>query len=144
MKQHSDLIDEVVVHQRLGEGGAPPDQDVRAGSLLELGDARGDVVADDRRVVPVGRLEGRGDDVLRKRVHPDREVAFDLLHRRPGSGEPLVGDPPEEESVARGELVALVLRQVVTEIRKRPVARLLDHAVERDVLTPHDVSHQPG
>ena len=63
------LVDQVVLEQRVHELLAAVGEDVLAGRRLELPHRLDDVVADDGRVAPDRLLEGLRDDVLRRRVH---------------------------------------------------------------------------
>jgi hypothetical protein len=70
-----DLVDEVVLEQGSAESTVSVHHEVTAVLLLELRHRGDDVVTDDRGVVPVGALQGRGEHVLadcvdRVRVRP--------------------------------------------------------------------------
>jgi hypothetical protein len=53
------LVDEVVLHQRPGEGAAAVDLELVARLLLQLGDLVRDIRRDERRVVPLGLVQRR-------------------------------------------------------------------------------------
>src|SRR6266516_4060303 len=65
-----------------------------------------DVAPQHGRVVPLGFLEGRGDDVLGHGVELVSELA---VPRRPGGSEALVGHPPQQQGLGREGLVELEL-----------------------------------
>lgn len=75
-----------------------------------------------------GVLDGRGNDVLGHAVHLVAELAG--LHRRPGGRESLVGPAAKQQRVARLQLAPLELRCFFAEELERPLARLLEDAVE--------------
>src|SRR5262249_31547014 len=88
-------------------------------------------------------------DELGERVHPHGELALCFLHRRPGGCEPLEGHTPQEQRVAREQLVGLVLGELVVEVGVRPAA-VLDlpdaawvgqPAVEGHVFRCHYLAH---
>src|SRR4051812_39224974 len=85
------LVDEVVVDQRLDEHRAAGDQNLAGYLLLEPYDFLGHITLEPRRVAPRKVLQRRRDDVLRHRVHLVGEA--DLVgHRRPRRRETLIGD----------------------------------------------------
>src|SRR6266536_691038 len=129
MDHEAALVDEAVLQQRAHQLAAAGDQDVLARLLLQLRHLRGDVPADDARVGPLGLVQGRRDDVLGHRVHPVGEADV-VGHRRPGLGEALVGQAPQELRVAGEQLVELELGRLLAPERERPLARLLEHPVE--------------
>ncbi len=138
------LVDEAARHQRLDELDGAVDEDV---ALVPVAQPSQIVEADHRRVVPLGILERRGDEVLRHGVELVGEIA---LARGPGRGEALVGDAAEQERVARHHLVELELVPVRPALElERPTAvlvalgpaRILDDAVERDELGDDDLAH---
>src|SRR5213080_3253622 len=69
------LVDQVVLHQRVYELEAGGDDDFPVELLLQLRDLVLHVALEDRRVVPVRILEGRGHDVLGQAVQPVRQFA---------------------------------------------------------------------
>src|SRR4051794_1447113 len=71
-----ELVDEILVDQRTDEGRAARDEDLALRVFLQLRDFVGDVAFDPARVVPRQRLQRRGDDVLRHRVHLVREAGL--------------------------------------------------------------------
>jgi len=68
--------------------------------------------------------------VLGHAVHLVGEAGI-VGHGRPGGGEPLVGLATEQQCVACLQLAPFELRRFVVEERTGPLARLLEHSVER-------------
>src|SRR5260221_14232261 len=141
------LIDEVMLDQRLYELGAAVHHDVATGFLPQLRDLRHHVASEHRRVVPLCQLEGRGDVVLRHPVELVRELVFPGW---PSRGKALVGHPAEQqrlgvEGLVELELVALFSTADVEGPTCVPEAlasaRGLHNAVERDEFGYHDSSH---
>ena len=145
------LVHQVVLDQRAPELIAGGDDDLSVELLLELRDLGHHVALDDRRVVPLGILEGRRHDVLGHAVQPVRELA---APGSPAQPEELVASPAEQprlgaERLLERDLVPLleVLAAELDEPAAEPEALLavgvLDHAIERDVLRAahHDPSH---
>ena len=140
---HAQLVDEVVLDQRLHELGAAVDDDVGVDIVLELGDLGRDVALEHGGVVPLGLVERRGDDVLRHRVELVGELA---LAPGPGVGEAFVGAAPDQEAVGRHRLLELELVAVVAAVELEAPAgvievlatRRLHHSVHRDELRHDD------
>jgi hypothetical protein len=124
-------------------------EDVTLVSALERGDLVGDVVRDDRGVVPRCLGQCRRDDDLRHAVHPLAELAGGLRHRRPVGGEAFVRDPAEELGVTRAELLELELLPLGRREAEGPAAVLgslraagiVDHAVQRDEFGDDQHAH---
>src|SRR6266516_4671235 len=123
------------------EGAAATDVEVAVEALLQLPDRFRPIRAEDRRVVPLGALERRRDDVLRRLIH-ERSAGIVLggpaLPRR---REHLEGTPPQEQRLAGSHdrtdgLPHLRIERVV----HRP-ARLIEDAVQRDELVYRDLPH---
>ena len=64
------LVDQAVLEQRPGELAVAVDHQVPVTLLLELAHGGDGVTGDDRRVVPVRRRQGGGEDVLAHLVDP--------------------------------------------------------------------------
>ena len=109
--------------------------------VLAPRDLHRDVGAEDLAVVPrrVGQ-RARHDPFLHRVDVVGVRVAG---HRRPDRGEPLVGAPAEQQRVAAQEQLGLELpvAAVALVLAGRPVLRVLDNAVERDVGRVDDASH---
>ncbi len=143
------LVDEIVLEQRVNQLGASGDQDHAVDLVLQLLDLLDDVAAEDRRVVPVGLLQRRRDHVLRHRVHLVREADL-VAVVRPRGGEALVGHAPEQLCVGLADLVQLEGVAFVSAVDlERPTAVLvllasagsLYDSVERDELCDDDLAH---
>src|SRR4029450_4661149 len=102
---------------------------------------------EDPRVVPVGILEGRRHDVLGHGVQPVRQLATPGW---PPRGQPVVGPPTHQlglgaQGLVEGELVELwaILDQADPAAAAEAfiTGRVLDDAVERDVVAHDDPSH---
>src|SRR6266700_8372622 len=63
------LVDKPVGEQRPHEGAAATDVEVAVEALLQLTERVRPIRAEDRRVVPLGALERRRDDVLRRLIN---------------------------------------------------------------------------
>jgi hypothetical protein len=89
---HPELVDEVVLDQRLHELGAAYHVKVLAVLLLQRGHGLGDITTEDRRVLPLQRLGERPRrHVLRQRVQRLGDDLLLLGGGRPVSREDLVG-----------------------------------------------------
>src|SRR3954453_2221439 len=142
-------IDEVVLDQRLRKLRATVNEDVSLVPLLEIPHLLDDIAAENRRVLPLGILQRRRDDVLRHRVEVVGELALEMWPTRRKS---LVGDPPEQLRVGGHGLVDLELIACRTAgeavgpadpLERLAAARRLDNAVERHVLGHNDPAHYP-
>ncbi len=134
------LVDEVVFDQHADNPGAGRDDDVPVEVHLQLRDLAQHVALDDRRVVPVGTLEGRRHHVLGHAVQPVRQRA---RAGWPSRGEPFVGPPAHQHGVRSdgfverelGELRAVLDQAHPTTAREAFVTGwVLDDSVERDVV----------
>src|SRR5712691_8037980 len=143
------LVDQVVLDQRVYELEAAGDDDVPVYLLLQRRDLVKHVALEDCRVVPGGMFEGRGHDVLGQAVQPVRQGAAPGC---PPRGEPLVAPPAQQEGLGAQRLVERdlgplfeVLAPKLAEPAAEPEALLtvgvLDHSVEREVRADHDLSH---
>src|SRR5512132_290839 len=145
------LVDQPVRVERADDVAAAVDQDVLPGLLLQRRYLFREISLEQRPVPGQGLCQAPRRDVLGQRVHADGEVAFALLHRWPRGREALEGHAPEQERVAREELIGLVLGQLVVEVGVRPAAVLDlsdpagigDDPVESHVLRRYDLPH-PG
>ena len=118
-----ELVDEVVLDQRLHEPGAAVDDDVAVLLLLQLRDFLHDVALQHRRVVPLGLIQGRGDDVLGHVVELVGELA---VPRRPGLGKALVGHAPQQQGLGRERFVELELVALVAAADLEAPASVLE------------------
>src|SRR6478672_9100747 len=139
-----ELVDEVVLEQRIDERAAARDQDRPFGLVPELLQPAYDVARDDRRVLPLRIGQPVRDDVLRVVVELVRERT---LARRPGRREAFVRHSAEELDVSVHQLVELELVAVVAPVvLEGPAsvlvvlraARILEDAVERDEFGDND------
>src|SRR5918992_2710490 len=137
------LVDEVVLEQRLHELRAPVDDEL----AVELAHLFDDVALEDRRVRPLRVLERGRDHVLRHRVEPVCELP---RAAGPGLGEALVGHAAEQHGVRVHGLDGLELVALVAAVeREAPAsvlevlgaAGILDHAVEGDELGNDNSRH---
>ena len=119
-------VDEVVLDQRLRELRAAVDDDVALVPPCELRDFFDDVAAEHGGVVPLGVLEGGGDDVLRHRVELVRQVALVV---RPHGREAVVGDPTEQQRVGGHGFVQLELLSLGTARERVGPAHALELSV---------------
>src|SRR5947207_9022470 len=95
-KDHqTQLVDEIVLQQRLSELPAAVDDDVAILFALELRHRLDHIAVEHGRVAPRWIAQRRRDDVLRHRVELLGELA---LPRRPGFGESFVCDPSKQQS----------------------------------------------
>ena len=147
-QQDAHLIHQVELQQRIDELRAAGDQDVAAGTFLQLRDLGCDV-ADDRRVVPGGLSKGGRHDVLLEVVDPVGEPMI-LRCGRPERRPDLVRHPPQQDRVRLEELIdlvpLLVLRCPVQGPGVLPVPMLLEprrlhHAVERHEFRHDEATH---
>src|SRR5215211_9265367 len=90
------------LHQR----GAAVNDDGAALPLAQAADFLHEVTAEDRRVAPLGRAQGRRDDVLGHAVELVGEFS---RPRRPGGGESLIGPAPQQQRLRLEGLVYLEL-----------------------------------
>src|SRR6185369_3368326 len=114
-------VDERRGLQRLDQVAAADDLEVLFGLLLERGDGRNDVTVEERRVVPLQRLQrARGHVLLRRIERAGYRIVLRLI--RPVRFEDLVGLAAEHElaipgvEAGRGNIDRLV------EVWKRPAA----------------------
>src|SRR5262249_10072834 len=135
--------------QCVDDFAASVDQKVLARLLLQPGNFLDEIPLEQRAVPRQRLLEGLRGNVLREGVHPNGELALGVFHRGPGGGETLERHAPEQQRVAREQLVALLLRELVVEMLARPAAVLdlanaagIGHdAVDGHVLRCNDLSH---
>src|SRR5258705_1364796 len=136
-----------MLDQRLHEPGAAVDDDVAVLLLPQLSDFLHDVALQHRRVVPLGLIQSRGDDILGHAVELVGELAFP---RWPGLGKALVGHAPQQQGLGRErfvelELVALVsaadLEAPTSLTEVLGPARVLHDAVQRYEFRYDDPSH---
>src|SRR5918998_6806172 len=146
--RHPQLVNKVVLEERLHELGAAVDHNVPSKALPQPRDLLHHVALEHRRVVPIeGLLEGRGDDVLGHGV----ELVGDLaLHRGPGRGEALVGHTSQQQRLGVQGLVELELLELLPAFGLEGPARVpevlasawrLDDTVQRNVLGCDYLSH---
>src|SRR5215218_9922582 len=145
------FVDQVMLDQRAPELIARGDDDLSVQLLLEPRDLLHHIAVEDRRVVPLWLYERGRHDVLGHAVQPVGELA--APGSPPGSEELVAGAAQEPclgaQRVRERELVPLfeVLASELDEPAAQPEAlrtvRVLDDAVERDVLrsADHDLSH---
>src|SRR5215831_14542813 len=133
----SQLVDEVVLQQGVHKPEAGGHDDFSAEALLQVGDLLENVALQDRR----------GHDVLGQAVQPVCQLA---APGGPLGSEPLVAPAAQQpclgaERLVERELVDLWVVLDQTDPAAAPEAlvtgRVLDDAVERDVLADHDPSH---
>src|ERR687897_3385678 len=96
------LVDEVVLQQRVYELEAGGDDDFPLELVLKPRDLVKHVALEYRRVVPLGILEGRGHDVLWQAVQPVRQLATPGW---PPRGEPFVAPPTQQQGLGTQGLV---------------------------------------
>ena len=135
------LIDQPVLGQGVHQLGAALDEQVAAGLVLDRRDLGRDVAAQHGGVAP-GRFAGRQGaryDVLMDAVHPLAEVI--AAHARPRRGEPLVGDPAEQERPGLEQFLVLELIAFRAAVKVKGPPGLFHHPVERHELGDHDLSH---
>src|SRR5215472_11105324 len=141
------LIDQVVLDQRVYELEAAGDDDVPLYLPLQRRDLGQHVAREDCRVVPGGVFDGRGHDVLWQAGQPVRQVA---AAGWPPRGEPLIAPPAQQEGPGSQGLVEREpgkLRAVPDQADPAAdpeafvTGRVLDDSVERDVLAHDDRSH---
>src|SRR5215831_18883817 len=141
------LVDEVVLQQGVHKPEAGGHDDFSAEALLQVGDLLENVALQDRRVVPAGIFERRGHDVLGQAVQPVCQLA---APGGPLRSEPLVAPAAQQlslgaERLVERELVDLGVVLDQTDPAAAPEAlvtgRVLDDAVDGDVLADHDPSH---
>jgi hypothetical protein len=116
------LVDQLVLHQRLGELAAAVDLELVAGLALQLGDLVDDVPAQQRGVGPLQPVQGRGGDVLGQLVEPGGDRVGLVGDLRPEAGEDLVGAAPQQEGVGRGDPVDHQSAHVVVGVGELPAA----------------------
>ena len=135
------LVHEAVGEHRPNERPAAADVDATVDLILETADRVRAVGTEDRRVVPVGALERRRHDVLRRLVH---ERSARILIRgaaRPGRGELLVSLAPEQDRLARAHDPPDGLAHLRIEpVFHRP-SRRLEHTIEAYELVYQDLAH---
>src|SRR5205823_6758390 len=141
------LVDEVVLDQRAPELIAGWDDDFSVEFVLQLRDLRHRMAPKDRRVVPVGLLEGGGHDVLGHGVQPVGHFAAAELPPLP---EELVAPSTQQPCLSAQclverdlgplcEILAPELAEPAAELEALRTVRVLDHSVKRDVLrAAHD------
>src|SRR3981081_4453183 len=95
-----------MLNQRLHERGAAVDNDVAALLLPQLPDLLDEVPLQYPRVVPLGLIQGRGDDVLGHAVELVGKLA---VSRWPGCGETFVRHPSQQQCLGREGFVELEL-----------------------------------
>src|SRR5262245_10829059 len=141
------LVDEVVLHQRVYELEAGGYDDFPVQLLLQLRDRVHCVALEDRRVAPVRIFEGGGNDVLGHAVQPVRQLA---TPRWPSRGQPLVAPPTKQQGLCAQRLVERELAELRAVLdQSDPAAdpealvtgRVLDDPVEGDVVADDDPSH---
>src|SRR6266436_1719114 len=141
------LVQEVVLEEPLHQGGAAVNDDWSVVPFAQTVHLLREITAEDSRVAPFGRGQGRGDDVFGHAVELIREFS---LPRRPGGGESLIGLAAEEERLRLEGFVDLELIALVPAIDlERPAgvlellasSRGLDDSIERDELGCDDLSH---
>src|ERR687897_1492918 len=131
------FVDQPHWQEAHGQIGASEDRDVLAGLPLERCELFADVVLDEPRVGPLGRVQGPRDDDLLEAVHSRRDPCVILLRRgrRPVRGHPLVRDPAEYERV---DLVQLLHRELVEFLVDDPTVELLVQPFVVPVEGRHD------
>src|SRR5690349_8552610 len=143
------LVDEVVLHQRVHERAAAVHDDLPLCLPLQLRHLADHLPLQHGRVRPFRLFERRGHDVLGEAVQPVHPFA--ALGWRPRA-EVLVAAAAHEEGLGALRLGELELRPrlpVLADELLEPAAVpepslaawVLDDAVERDVLTDYDRSH---
>jgi hypothetical protein len=125
------LVDELVCGEEVDELTAAAEEEIAPVVLLELAHLFGDITPDDGGVPRRGIQRARGH-VLRHAVHLLAEFAR-AFHRGPGGSEALIGEATEQQSVAAEQLLRLELSGLLRPERKRPLAWLVDEAIEAHV-----------
>src|SRR5437773_3028512 len=142
------LVNQVVLQERVPELEAGGDNDFPVYLLLQLRDFVYHVPLQYRRVVPHRRFEGRGHDVLGQAVQPLRQRATSGW---PPGGQELVAPTAQQKGFGAQRLVERHLRRLfatlaayATNPATKPEAldagRVLDYSVERDVFADNDLS----
>src|SRR6266511_2987013 len=148
-----DLVDEIVAHERLREVSTAVHLELPPGVGLQPGDPLGDVALDERRVVPLDRVERPRRDVFRHPIQHRGDPVVGVGDAGPVRGEDLVRLAPEQEPVRGGDRVFHCLSEHVVGVRDRPPAvvepaaavlvghaRALHDAIECEELL-HDQLH---
>src|SRR5207237_806372 len=116
-------------------------------ALLQLRNLLHDVSLEHNRVVPVGFIEGRRDDVL---GHAVEFVCELVLHGWPGRGEALICHTSQQQRFAVERLVELELFALRPAVELEGPARMLEaftssrglhHTIERDEFSDDDPAH---
>ena len=136
-----------MAQERPHELDAAGDDDSPVQLLFQFRDLVDRVALQHRRVVPLGVLEGRGQDVLGHAVQPVRQLA---VPGWPPCGEELVRAPTEQKGLGAKRVVerglpdgGAVLDQAdpAAEPEALVTGRILNDSVDRDVLAHDDLSH---
>jgi hypothetical protein len=145
------LVDEVVAQQLVDQVRAAVHEEIAARLRLQLRDLGRHVARDDDRVVPVGTLEGVGDDVLANAVHALGERGIGD-GRGPERRPDLPGPPAQQERLRAHRQVHVVDLILVALDTQRPriaaasmlvESRRLDDAVDGHERG-HDELHAPS
>src|SRR5439155_22597769 len=143
-----DLVARGHVRERAAQLAAAVQDDVVAGLLFQLGDLFGDVLPDDRGVVPFSGSQCCEDDVLRHTVHAVGEA---LVFGAVGQNALNISYVTRPSSIAPDANASSILYRcwssprtpTPTRSSRRRAARgrCLHHAVERDELGRDQSSH---
>src|SRR5918998_274132 len=130
MDHQLQLVDYAVVQERADQRAASGDHDVPALPLLELRYLIGNVLADERGVLPLQwLLEGRRDHVLFHGVHLSGHRVLLGILPGPEGGPLLIVHPSHQHGVRGGEALPYRLAHLLIEVGEVPLIGGLHHAV---------------